>query len=340
MNKLTKVGLSALCGSLAAASAANAGELAVTGGATATYVSNEGTVTGNPIGMSTGITFSGSGELDNGSTVTLSITNTDKMGYSAANVKIDTPSMGTITIDQGAGGSGIDRYDDMIPTAREETNGTSLGTGLRTVGGVSGSANIEWNVSSDMLPDGLGVAVALTPKADGAVGASDKASGGSAAEGVGAGWDVAVEHGSLVDGLKVFAGYSEIEQVATTAGYAGDRTQEVLGATYAVGGVTFGYQYSKDNLNMKSGTDAYENTAYGVSFSVNDDLSISYGVHESEAIVLAATNVTNEGESLQVSYTMGGATFIIAESSVKNQDYVSTTTYDRDGTTVVLSLAF
>jgi len=91
---------------------------------------------------------------------------------------------------------------------------------------------------------------------------------------------------------------------------------------------------------MKSGTDAYENTAYGVSFSVNDDLSISYGVHESEAIVLAATNVTNEGESLQVSYTMGGATFIIAESSVKNQDYVSTTTYDRDGTTVVLSLAF
>jgi len=61
MNKLTKVGLSALCGSLAAASAANAGELAVTGGATATYVSNEGTVTGNPIGLSSGILFTGTG---------------------------------------------------------------------------------------------------------------------------------------------------------------------------------------------------------------------------------------------------------------------------------------
>jgi len=32
MNKLTKVGLSALCGSLAAVSAANAGEMTVTGG--------------------------------------------------------------------------------------------------------------------------------------------------------------------------------------------------------------------------------------------------------------------------------------------------------------------
>ena len=33
MNKLTKVGCSALCGSLAAFSAANAGDLTVTGGA-------------------------------------------------------------------------------------------------------------------------------------------------------------------------------------------------------------------------------------------------------------------------------------------------------------------
>ena len=33
MNKLTKVGCSALCGSLAAISAANAGDLAVTGSA-------------------------------------------------------------------------------------------------------------------------------------------------------------------------------------------------------------------------------------------------------------------------------------------------------------------
>ena len=40
MNKLTKIGLSSLCGSLAAVSAAHAGELTVKGGATATWSSN------------------------------------------------------------------------------------------------------------------------------------------------------------------------------------------------------------------------------------------------------------------------------------------------------------
>jgi len=39
MNKLTKVGCSALCGSLAAISAANAGDMTVTGGADLTWIS-------------------------------------------------------------------------------------------------------------------------------------------------------------------------------------------------------------------------------------------------------------------------------------------------------------
>ena len=50
MNKLTKIGVSALCGSLDSVAAAPAGALSVTGGATATYVSNENAVTGNPNG--------------------------------------------------------------------------------------------------------------------------------------------------------------------------------------------------------------------------------------------------------------------------------------------------
>ena len=50
--------------------------------------------------------------------------------YSAGSIQLVTPGMGTITIDQGAGGTGIDRYDDMMPTAWEETTGTSLGTGI------------------------------------------------------------------------------------------------------------------------------------------------------------------------------------------------------------------
>ena len=63
MNKYTKIGLSALCGSLASISAVNAGTLDVTGSAAATWTSLGGQVTGNPIGMTTGITFTGNGEL-------------------------------------------------------------------------------------------------------------------------------------------------------------------------------------------------------------------------------------------------------------------------------------
>jgi hypothetical protein len=57
MNKLTKIGASALCGSLAAMSAANAGDLAVTGGVDMSYTSFPKENTGNPLGIGSNITF-------------------------------------------------------------------------------------------------------------------------------------------------------------------------------------------------------------------------------------------------------------------------------------------
>ena len=71
MNKLTKVGCSALCGSLAVFSVANAGELAVTGSAELTYMSHGASTTGNPFGMDRELKFSASTELDNGITVSV-----------------------------------------------------------------------------------------------------------------------------------------------------------------------------------------------------------------------------------------------------------------------------
>ena len=49
MNKITKIGASALCGSLAAISAANAGDLAVTGGVDMSWTSLPKANSGNPI---------------------------------------------------------------------------------------------------------------------------------------------------------------------------------------------------------------------------------------------------------------------------------------------------
>ena len=347
MNKITKIGVSALCGSLAAIASAQAGSMSVSGGATATWSSNEGTVTGNPIGMNSGLTFSGSGELDGGTAFTLTVTGADQMGYSSGSINMDVPGIGGLKIVHKAGGSGLDRLDDKMPTAWEETNGTSLGTGLQTVAGVGTQINVEWAITPDMLPDGMTAYLAYSPAASGAT-ANDKGVGGHSA-GVGSGWDVVVEHSGLMDGLNVFAGMSTIEQdanAALAAGKTGDRTQYAYGATYAVGSVTVGYAYTRDNLQAAgpSSTSYYENDMYGVSFNVSDDLSLSYGIHNSRAENNGNggtnTSVDNEASSLQIAYTMGGASIKLAETSVDNGKYVSGTGNDRDGTTIALSLAF
>jgi len=345
MNKLTKIGVSALCGSLATVASAQAGELSVAGGATATYSSHEGQVTGNPIGMNSGITFTGSGELDNGTTFTLTITQADQIAYSAGSIAMTTPNMGGIKINGKSGGTGVDRYDDMMPTAWEETNGTSLGTGLQTVAGVGTAMNIEWTASADMLPDGMHFGIAIAPGAASGATSNDKGVGGDSA-GVNGGYDVTVGSTGIMDGLNIFAGISQIEQADSviTSGYTGDRTQHVVGATYAIGSVTLGYQYSMDNHNARgaSVTQYYENNAYGISFAVNDDLTISYGEHKSERDVVAGGTgaVDLTAQSLQASYTMGGMSIKFAESQVDNASYTSGSSADWDGRTIALTLAF
>ena len=344
MNKLTKIGTSALCGSLAAISAAQAGELAVSGGADLSWSSVEKIVTGNPIGLGSNMTFTGSGELDNGTAFTLSIAHTNQAAYSSGNVTLDMPSMGSLIITQGVSGTGIDRLDDMMPTAWEETWGTAVGTGMRTVGGVSGAAGIEWTPSADMLPEGLTAHLAVTPRATGS-NINDKGVGGDTA-GVGGGYDIVVKHSGLVDGLSIGAGMSTIEQEKNSESAknttSGDRSQYAAYATYAVGSITIGYQETRDNMQNTGGGAAsyYDNEAYGISFNVNDDLSISYGKHTSTKHVNKNSSVELEAESVQIAYSMGGASIRLAETSADNINYTSATVNDRDGTTLSLSLAF
>ena len=340
MNKLTKIGVSALCGSLAAISAANAGTMAVGGTATATFTKLSYGDTGNPLGMATWLTFAGSGELDNGSTVAVSIAYDDKAAYSTSSIALTTPGLGTFTYDEG-GGTGLDRFDDMLPTAWEEVDGTGVGVGLQTAGGVGAANDIEWNVSTDMLPDGMNLYLSYSPKPDGGNAADKSGTGVAGAPVDGAGYDIALSHSGLADGLNVFGGYSTISQGKGNIS-EGDRTQYILGAKYALNNLTFAYQWSMDNRRLGDGarTSYYENEGYGVSFNVNDDLSISYARHDSERGLNNNTTVTNEVESIQIAYSMGGASLKIAETEVNNALYDSTTAGDRDGTTIALSLAF
>ena len=331
MNKLKVIGVSALCGSLAAISA-QAGEMSVAGGATATYTTKAGQTTGQPLGMATNLTFKGSGELDNGNAFTVNVAHDDQNTWSAADIGVDIAGLGKITFDQG-GGTGLDRLDDKMPTAWEEAYDAGAGSNIVTVTGAGGGTDIEWALDAGMLPDGMSAYISYAPEADGTK-VNDKAVGGGN-NGVGKGYDIVVEHSGLADGFNLFAGWSHIEQDA-----GNDRSQRAVGATYAVGSVTLGYQWSKDELG-NHGPDFYENQAYGISFNVNDDFSVSYGEHKSDqGRPGGMTSTEVKTSSLQFAYSMGGATVKAAMSDVTNGSYSTAAANDYDVNTIALSLAF
>ena len=69
MTNLKKLGLTALAGSLVATTG-YAGALDISGAAKVSYVSQDETeVSGNPFSMTRDISFTGSGEMDNGMTI-------------------------------------------------------------------------------------------------------------------------------------------------------------------------------------------------------------------------------------------------------------------------------
>jgi outer membrane protein OmpU len=349
MKKISKIGLSALCGSLASVSA-YAGTLSVSGGATATWLSNEGTVSGNPIGLSSGMTFSGAGELDNGSTFTLTLTHADQDAYSAGSIVIATPSFGTFRIGGADGGSGFDGKDDVMPTAWEETDGAGLTIGHDKVSGVGASMHVGWTSPAFL---GSTLSVAYSPRNNG-LQVNDKATGSTTNVKM-AGYDVLLDMNASADlgSMNVFAGYSQTDRApdsktaGTDADPNDDHEEAVAGTIFTFGPVKLGAQASVEWLGdnqTSDGVAGYRNVAYGISFNVNDDLAVSYGRHESKkgftSNVTSTGNPVSVAESIQIAYTMGGAAIKIASNSVTDQNYVTGTTGDRDGMTLALSLAF
>jgi len=333
MNKLTKIGASALCGSLAVISAANAGELTVTGGIDMTWMSEEDQTTGNPIGLGSNYALKGSGELDNGWTVDLKIAQGNAAAYSSTNVTIGLPGLGDVLITHGTSGTGIQRYDDITPTVWEEADGAGLSAGINKIMGTSAGGTIEVT-PTEALPAGLVAHIAWSKDADSGD-TGDKTTGGTTGI-LGSGWDITLEatsdlHG--VDGLTVYGGIAEVEQFQNAAAYNGDVEEQVWGIKYAAGGFSVGYQQTDEDTGNTAKT-GYENTAYGITFNVNDDFSIGYGHVDSNQ---AGGTSDAEADSIQAAYTMGGATFRIAQVDVDNQTYG---TVDYKSTIVSLGLAF
>jgi outer membrane protein OmpU len=161
MNKMKKIGLTALAASLVSVSA-NAVD--ISGGASISYNGGNGGENGNPWSMNDGLTFTWGGELDNGMTVDLSFLIDSGDGAAAAimdnrSLAIGMNDLGTLTF-HGDGGSGVvGSFDDRMPTAYEESwySGDSPNTGH--------SANNMFYYTNNL--GAATVDVSITPRATG-----------------------------------------------------------------------------------------------------------------------------------------------------------------------------
>ena len=89
-----------------------------------------------------------------------------------------------------------------------------------------------------------------------------------------------------------------------------------------------------------AGYESIENKSYGIGFAVNEDLSISYTVEESQPNAMTAATAAYEMEitSIQASYTMGGMSLSVSRDEVDNADYVNAT--EQNETLIAVSMAF
>jgi len=355
MKKITKLGLSALCGSLALASAVNAGEISVAGSAEITHLKVDGTTTGHPMGMKSNLTFTGSGELDGGQKVALTITHTDKNAFSASNIALTTNNIGTFKLSNGSGAD-LGDYDDKSPTAWEESWDGGQGATTDNVSGVAGSTNINWTspATTGKVMGGTTLIIAYTPQNDGVTN-NDKSSSGSSVND--AGMDVILD---LRSGKKLsgFMGYSRTKRPYNSSDEAksgpdGHKEEAVVGLNYKLGPFSMGYQHSAEDLKSTTNArtkavDMYLNRSWGVAMNINGGLSVSYGEATSNKIWTSTLSEANQGKythkrkqhskAWNAAYTIGGVTAKYATSETSNAAYSEGST--KEATLLSLGIAF
>ena len=182
MNKLKKIGISALAGTLVSLSAAQAGGVSVTGAYEMSYTNlDHEVVTGNKLGMKKNISFGAGGDLSDGGGVTWAsnIGWTDGADLSSASIAINMGGIATLTYDSGGGGTGANAVDNIVPTAWEEVD-YGFKTGISDVGAVSASKGVI-NLTVKAPVAGTGISVSYVPK----VGAGHIADGGTDADSAG-----------------------------------------------------------------------------------------------------------------------------------------------------------
>ena len=308
MNNLKKLGLTAL-GTALVSSSAFAGALDVTGTAGITYVGNSTQDNGDSkLAQNTTISFTGSADLDNGFTVSY-YNNVSGEAMTAANshFDVDMGDMGKLRFaGTGASGNGaVGQWDDKMPAANEESwhQGTD---------GIDQQVRDDSFIYTNSMIDGVTVILNYKPGEtthDSTVGGGIQFTG--------------------VEGLEV--GVAS-EDNNTTDGAVVENTVAYI--TYAMDAFTVGFQANETDSQTASADTEFE--AWGVSYAVSEDISISYG---SSTVEFENTSLSDqEADAIGVSWTNGSMSVTASRHDIAN--VAGTSTDDRDVTEVNLTFAF
>jgi len=303
MNTFKKVGLTALAGSLVATSA-YAGAMDVSGSAKMVYKSQgEERVTGNAFSLGKGITFSGSGELDNGWNVSTFYTMSDA-AFSSSAVSIDMGDAGTFHLMNGTNLAGIGKYDDVMPTAGEEV-WDDVDTDDNGVVGTGSDNTLGYEASM------MGVTLSATYQRSG----------------IGTDTSAVVIANDLIDGVQIGYGVGKNHSTDLV-----EDDQTTAWIKYTAGPATVGIQ--KSVIDKNSGDE--DRIGAAISFAVNESLSVSYGVSDVDFETTALSD--EESSGLSASYTMGGMSIGAVMNKTDNVAGASGT--DRTFTEISVAFAF
>ena len=323
MNILKKVSLTALGTSLIATSAF-AASLDVTGGASLTFAGQENVAKGNGWTMNDEVTFSASGEMDNGFNVTVSM-QLDDNAVSATgrtmdnrSLKIDMNDMGTLTFYGHGADSPMSAMDDKMPHADGNESWDTIAAatdGTAKFGSIGGNTvNNMFHYTLPTLMEGVAISASVAP--------SD-----------GTNLETTNSFGITytgVDGLTVGAAMDENSE-------AGDLQTdfETMYVKYAYGPVTVGYQKSESDSATVADQDEF--TAYGISYAVSDDLTVSYN----ESSYDDGTQTTDqENSAIGISYTMGSMSVTAIYAAMDNVGGSTAALDDVTGYELGVSFAF
>jgi outer membrane protein OmpU len=327
MNNFKKIGLTALAASLVSVSA-NAGEMTVSGAASLAVegFSGEQLDGGKGYTMGNQLTFSGSGELDNGLTVSLSfVQDNGESTFDSHSLTISSDTLGTIkfmgeggstttnAIDGTAAGDIWDKFDGL-------SNAMVLGThgiGASTDSNTATAGDNAFIYTSPELMEGLTASLSYAPQA-------------SSAETRASGTGIGVNY-SGIDGLTLK--FAKADIVNSTKALSGEQT--VMYASYAYGPVTVSYSNFEGDLDTADKD--YELTSAAVSYTVSDELSVTYGVEDAEQ---EGASADAEYESLSLSYVTGGMTISAGMHEAENANFGTASNQDIEKWTLGASFAF